>query len=222
VVIGVALTLAGLLFPAMAQVKENAHRVVCSSNLRQIGIAVQLYADNNGGSLPYSSYLTTMPPQKQELMSASSGKSQSGDQQWDGLGLLFAQGFCSAPDCFYCPSHHGEHPLTRYRDAWLGETEQNSAIYMNYHYAGHKEWNLNRIRRLDDPRPGLAMATDGLATKEDFNHRVGMNVLAFDGSVRWRDDRNNVYDVLPNAHLSVDSTAYPDVWPIIEQNPFSR
>ena len=56
VVMTVTLVLTGLMLPALVQIRENAHRVICSSNLRQIGLAVVLYADDNNGRLPHSVY----------------------------------------------------------------------------------------------------------------------------------------------------------------------
>lgn len=52
VVIAIIGTLAGLLLPALSAAKRKARSVQCLSNLRQLGMAVRLYADENEGSLP--------------------------------------------------------------------------------------------------------------------------------------------------------------------------
>lgn len=52
VAIGVIGLLCSLLLPAVQRVREGARRAACSNNLRQIGIAVQNYADVHSGRLP--------------------------------------------------------------------------------------------------------------------------------------------------------------------------
>jgi prepilin-type N-terminal cleavage/methylation domain-containing protein/prepilin-type processing-associated H-X9-DG protein len=52
VVIAILALLAGLLMPALSSVKRRATSARCLSNLRQQGIAVRLYADENQGRLP--------------------------------------------------------------------------------------------------------------------------------------------------------------------------
>lgn len=52
VTIAVIAVIAGLLFPALAGAKSKADSVRCLGNLRQIGIAVRVYAGDNEGRLP--------------------------------------------------------------------------------------------------------------------------------------------------------------------------
>lgn len=44
-----------ILLPALARSREKAHQTVCTSNLRQIGLAVVQYAQDNDGTLPPNS-----------------------------------------------------------------------------------------------------------------------------------------------------------------------
>jgi len=69
VVIAIIGILASLLLPVLARAKEASRAALCRNNLRQIGIAAHLYADDNndtffclqGGSVPYGGQWTMGP-----------------------------------------------------------------------------------------------------------------------------------------------------------------
>lgn len=52
VVTAVIAILAAMLFPALGRAKESARTTVCQSNLKQLCLAAQLYADDHRGNLP--------------------------------------------------------------------------------------------------------------------------------------------------------------------------
>jgi len=52
VVIAIIAILAAMLLPALAKAKAKAHQVNCVSNLKQTGLTVQMFADDNGDYLP--------------------------------------------------------------------------------------------------------------------------------------------------------------------------
>jgi prepilin-type N-terminal cleavage/methylation domain-containing protein len=52
VVIGIIAILVALLIPVIGAAKERGRRAKCLSNLKQVGIALQLYADDHGDQLP--------------------------------------------------------------------------------------------------------------------------------------------------------------------------
>jgi len=52
VVLAVIAVLAGLLLPAFSKAKEAGRATACLSNLRQIGVALQLYTQDNNNRLP--------------------------------------------------------------------------------------------------------------------------------------------------------------------------
>jgi len=52
VVIAVIGILSALLLPALSQAKENGRRTTCANNLRQVSVAIRLYADDCADALP--------------------------------------------------------------------------------------------------------------------------------------------------------------------------
>lgn len=57
VVIGIIAILAGLLLPTLARAKNKSRDTYCLNNLRQLGIALTLYADDYKGRLPIAARL---------------------------------------------------------------------------------------------------------------------------------------------------------------------
>lgn len=229
VVLSVAVVLTGLLMPAMSQLRETAHRMVSASNMRQLDLGVLMYANDWKDGLPYSYYLDenalkqngeTDFCQPQELMIAHLGSEVGA---WDGIGLLYQLYYVSAPAAFYCPSYRGEHTYESYELKWQDHIYGPSRIYTNYHYCGHIDWETEEPRNLEDGER-LVILTDGLRTKQDFNHVTGMNVARADGSVRWLDDAHNIYNLLPSDPGELESPAdlnqYRGIWRKIQGNNY--
>ena len=51
-VLGIVAVLAGILIPVVSKMRERARSVECLNNLRTIGVAMHLYANDNKGCLP--------------------------------------------------------------------------------------------------------------------------------------------------------------------------
>jgi prepilin-type N-terminal cleavage/methylation domain-containing protein len=52
VVIGIIALLISILLPSLNRAREQANRIKCASNLRQIGQSIQIYANENKGAFP--------------------------------------------------------------------------------------------------------------------------------------------------------------------------
>lgn len=62
VVISIIAVLAAILFPVFARARENARRASCMSNMKQMGLAVMMYAQDYDENYPLYRRATTEPP----------------------------------------------------------------------------------------------------------------------------------------------------------------
>ncbi len=128
VVIFIITILMALLLPALAKARELANRIVCASNLRQIGVAIQSYADANQDRVPFqyqevgdnsSLYCADASVPYGDLHGGIPAEGANGGAALDGLGFLWVGGYvgnrngpvsgnwtvqASTTPVFYCPS----------------------------------------------------------------------------------------------------------------------
>ncbi len=190
--VSVIALLIAIMLPSISMVRESARRVICSSDMRQIGLGMNLYAEDNKGTLPSSVFIeevgnTAYPifPQLMDTVRTSENDYDPHKEwgQWDGLGLLFFKGYVSAPGVFYCPSHTGSHTPDRYEGTW--DLEGTTEIVSNFQFRGV---GPNGQRKIYSMNSLDAVVTDSLRSIEDLNHDNGLNVLAAGLSVKWFDD----------------------------------
>ena len=95
VVIAIISLLAAILFPVFAQARAKAYQAQCASNLRQIGLALVMYAQDNDETL--------MPGRHRAMPlpgSPTPAPPASYYGGWAGPGFIYLR----APDVFRCPT----------------------------------------------------------------------------------------------------------------------
>jgi len=177
--------LIGILLPSVSRVREGARRVICQSNMKQIGLGISLYADDNGSLIPPSVYgvHANYEQRPTEMMQLHLGGDLPGN--WESLGWLMEREHISAQGVFYCPSHEGNHAQELYDQAWRNLGDE---IVGNYNYRPVPDFERDLGKMTDK----TVLVTDGLRTTVDYNHVSGNNVLAGDISVRWYNDENGL------------------------------
>jgi len=163
VVVAIIGILAGILVPVLGKARENAKRASCKSNLKQIGLALHMYADDN----------STVP---------SSFPTDDGNFSAQSLSFLYND-YISTKEVFSCPSN----PMSTANLAAL--TDPGTAIIDGVS-AGINNWNPGYAydpNHSNGDEGGTAIASDQPSgTAIGPNHdSIGHNVLFVDGHVAW-------------------------------------
>lgn len=204
VVIAIIALLMAILIPTLSRAKETTKRVVCSNQLKQVGVAMQAYAADWENLMPYYG-----DPGHPYALYRS-------EPQWlDAAGkpiamkvaCLYEGGYIADPKVFYCPSNI----LALYRFESYNDPPPWGTLPQRYNTEdgqGHNQWvrmgytyfptdprspkdetgtpkdTANKIDTLD---PHIPYMTDTIRHKEEISHKRqkthAVNALFKDGHV---------------------------------------
>jgi len=183
-VVGIIAALGGVVVPMVGKIQENAVRVRCASNLRQIGAALNGYRAENRGWLPVRpSGLDQTNPHvlKYKSLPASMGRQ-----------MQLAAG---SRDVFYCPGNY----QSRTPDEWWPFSSGTIAITYQFPFWLKSSCWLVPPPDYRYPTSEAVIAADYLGTDTTpaaplaWNHKLsadgspcGMNMLFGDSHVEWR------------------------------------
>lgn len=105
VVIAIIALLLAILLPSLQKVKSLTKRVVCSSNLRQQGLAFATYANEQNNKYP------PRPEQGHWPFGGMGHANENGVFEPSGQASLLASGYIDDPEFFYCPGNNKKHVL---------------------------------------------------------------------------------------------------------------
>ena len=170
VVIAIIGILASMLLPALAKAKGKALRISCVSNLRQLGLALRMWADDNESRFPWR-------------LSAANGGTQGETEAWKSFALI--HGEISTPKVFKCASDGGRDKAENWTATGSGlAAMKNGAV--SYFIGTDSDDSLPGVQVLGDRN---IEGTDGQNC--DSAMLVGTATLLDPATAKWQGDIHN-------------------------------
>ena len=146
VVIAIIAILAALLLPSLSKAKGKAYQVQCLSNLRQLTIPYQLYADDNASHLVPNGFIETATPAVKLWVTGGAHNFPdyftNRDYLLDSNYALFAD-YLKSVGVYKCPSDRAE-------PAWLGTSHTKLRSYslncfLNWQTPANTAFSVSRV-----------------------------------------------------------------------------
>ena len=207
VVIGIIAILAALLLPALQKARESANQIDCISQLKQIGLAMTMYANDNKSNLPVYCYNTGGDAETKDITDSHNSR---------GLYYLGFLDYLKTPKVLICRSSKNSpfasfknEPNGSFDDSADGAKGENSSyLYcagfntddLTPDIAYVRDKNLNHAKNSDGTYLGVGNALYGDGHAEKAQSVKGTSWFAVDDYLGHSDD--NLKDALGKEYAS--------------------
>jgi prepilin-type processing-associated H-X9-DG protein len=209
IALGIIALAIAMLMPSLCRSRETANRVKCAANLRQIGHAMLLYANDNKGAYPRRTFVEGALP--------TWGTAAPAPNDVSAALFLLLRTQDITPEVFVCPSSNAE--------KWDFGGDNNTAlnwsnwsnINLNLSYSYHNPYS-RFLEPGGPPQPEMFAAE--LAIAADINPGVGGNYSDVVGVTTTSSARDMKRANSKNHDADGQNVLYADGHVSFEQNPF--
>lgn len=191
-VIAITSVLLTIVVAGVRNARQSADRVTCATNLRQIGVAANLYAQENEGKFPLT------------------GLYNRGRRPWDQTGLIDKlEPYVQSYKIFYCPSYTLESATSpglkdHTYDVQLAKSESDSSrfAYISYFWtvSNGGSWSVTP-QSVDGEANRVLASCVYFFPAQVRPHGGNLNFLFADGHVDSRSKKNDVWGDIDRATL---------------------